>query len=73
MIRNVRVLPRCILCGLCDDLCPEVFHVRRTCRVIGKAEDFEAREETLRALRELCPVRAIELDERRSSARGLSR
>ena len=40
-VSHVRVVPGCIICGLCEDTCPEVFDVRPDTSVVrSSAERF---------------------------------
>ncbi len=60
MIKNVRIIPGCIACKTCENICPQVFHIEGTSRVIGY--DFEKyRQAVLRAER-MCPVNVIKVD-----------
>ncbi|HET6203605.1 MAG TPA: ferredoxin [Planctomycetota bacterium] len=66
MIRAVRVLPTCIGCGVCEEVCPDVFRCGRKARVVGGPEDFAVWEETLLGIADLCPVMAIEVERTRA-------
>lgn len=59
-ISNVTVLPGCISCKNCESVCPSVFKVDPTSRVINREYLLHAKE-ILKAER-LCPVHVIKVD-----------
>ncbi|HHY19653.1 MAG TPA: ferredoxin [Firmicutes bacterium] len=52
----------CIACGLCEEICPEVFELgdRETAEVIGKPEGHE---EAVEEAADSCPTDAIEIED----------
>jgi ferredoxin len=62
-VSHVRIVPGCIVCGLCEDTCPEVFDVRPDTSVVRSSADRFYRTHALRivqAARE-CPVDVIKV------------
>ncbi len=52
---------KCIGCGLCSNLCPEVFEVTDDGKAIMKeGADLEKNKECIKETKESCPVSAIE-------------
>jgi len=52
---------KCIGCGLCSNLCPEVFEVTDDGKAIVKeGADLEKNKECVKEAKESCPVSAIE-------------
>lgn len=51
----------CIACGLCEEICPEVFELgdRETAEVVGKVE---GNEEAVEEAADSCPTNAIEVE-----------
>ena len=53
----------CLGCGLCVDICPEVFQMEED-KAITKAEQVPAgAEDACRDAAQQCPVEAIKIDE----------
>lgn len=52
----------CIGCGLCCDICPEVFHMNDDGLAESVGEVPEGQEEKVREAAESCPVDAIKLE-----------
>ena len=48
----------CTACGLCEDVCPDVFSVDDV-SVINEGADLGANEEDIRQAAEECPVEVI--------------
>jgi ferredoxin len=48
----------CTACGLCEDVCPDIFSVDDVC-VVSEDADFDANEEDIRQAAEECPVEVI--------------
>ena len=62
-ITHVGIIQGCIICGLCEDTCPQVFSVRDESAVVRQsAEKFydSQVEKIVRAARE-CPVDVIKV------------
>lgn len=52
---------RCVACGNCEEICPEVFQVENVSQVI--ADDFRDLEGCIEAAVENCPEDAISVEE----------
>jgi len=52
----------CTACGLCADICPEVFEVNDTAKVIADPVPDE-HEDACRDAAESCPVEAISVEQ----------
>ena len=60
-IKKVWIEEGCTACGLCEDICPEVFEVEDEAIVIESA-DFNAFEENIKEAAESCPVEVIKYE-----------
>lgn len=60
-INKVWIVEGCIACGLCSDMCPEVFRLEDVAVVIDGA-DFNANEDMIRESAESCPTEVIKYD-----------
>ncbi len=60
MIKNVIIKPGCIGCHMCEDICPKVFHVNGTSRVITR--DFSDEKKIFEAEKN-CPVNVIAVEQ----------
>lgn len=59
---NVSVTDECISCGLCVDMCPEVFEMQDTAQ--PKVNPVPAEyQESVREAADACPVNAIIVEE----------
>ncbi len=60
----MRVNEECIGCGLCPEICPEVFKMRETGFAEAQSEDIpEELKESAEEAMESCPVSAIEYED----------
>ena len=57
-INNVWIVEGCISCGLCSDLCPDVFRLEDVAVVIEGA-DLNANESLIKESAESCPTEVI--------------
>ena len=57
-ISKVIIEDGCTACGLCEDVCPDVFSVDDV-SVINEGADLAANEEDIRQAAEECPVEVI--------------
>lgn len=57
-IKNVWIEEGCITCGLCGDLCPEVFTVEDTAYV-NVGVNYDEHKEKIAECVESCPVEVI--------------
>ncbi len=62
-ITRVWVEDGCIVCGACEDICPDVFEVGDETTEIADGADFDAYEDAIREAAEECPVEVIKFDE----------
>ncbi len=60
-IAKVTIIDGCIVCGLCEQTCPEVFEVTDTARVRAGV-DPNRFEDTVREAADLCPVQVIKVE-----------
>jgi ferredoxin len=60
VISKVTIEDGCIVCGVCETICPEVFKVNDTAEVLKDA-DLEANEEKIREAANSCPVSVIKI------------
>jgi ferredoxin len=58
---QVNIVPGCIACGVCENLCPEVFTVLETSEV--DATQVDGREDLCRDAAKACPVHVIQIQE----------
>jgi ferredoxin len=62
VVTKVWIEEDCTLCGVCEDLCPEVFSVgEETTTIIGGA-NFEENTDCIREAAENCPVEIIKFE-----------
>jgi ferredoxin len=60
-INKVWIEDGCIACGLCSDLCPEVFRLEDIAYV-NEGVDLNAYEDQIRESAEGCPTEVIKYD-----------
>lgn len=53
----------CILCGICESLCPNVFRMGEETAEIIEGADLTANEDCIRESAEQCPVGVIKFEE----------
>jgi ferredoxin len=61
-IKKVWIEEGCTVCGLCEEIAPDVFVVEDEAEVIDGA-DFEANEDEIKESAESCPVEVIQFEE----------
>lgn len=61
VIKKVWIEEGCTACGLCEDICPEVFKVEDVANVI-EGVNFDDYEEQIKEAAESCPVEVIKYD-----------
>ncbi|MGB9746085.1 MAG: ferredoxin [Bacteroidales bacterium] len=61
-IKKVWIEEGCTACGLCQDICPEVFVVEDQARVI-EGVDYAAYDAQIKEAAESCPVEVIRYEE----------
>jgi ferredoxin len=52
----------CTSCGMCEEICPEVFEMPDEAEIIQGA-DFNAHEESIKEAADSCPVEIIKYEE----------
>jgi ferredoxin len=60
-ISKVWIEEGCISCGLCEEICPEVFRMEDEATVIEDA-DFHPFQEEIKEAAENCPVEVIKYE-----------
>ncbi len=60
-INKVWIIEGCISCGLCSDICPEVFELEDVA-VVKEGANFGAFEPEIRESAESCPVEVIKYE-----------
>lgn len=60
-IKNVKIIPGCISCGTCEEICPQVFEVRDISYVKQNIQ-FQGLEDEIEEACEMCPVSVIETE-----------
>ena len=60
-ISKVTIEEGCIACGVCEQVCPEVFKVNDTAEILKEA-DLAANEEKIRESAGSCPVTVIKVE-----------
>ena len=53
---------KCIGCGTCESLCPEVFEVKNNVSQVKKVNNLEEKLDCIKEAEESCPVQAIEIE-----------
>jgi ferredoxin len=61
-IKKVWIEDGCTACGLCSDICPEVFEMQDLA-VVKNGADFSANETGIKEAAESCPVEIIKYEE----------
>jgi ferredoxin len=61
-IKKVSIEEGCIVCGLCEELCPEVFEVGDKA-VVKDGAELEKNESGIKNAAENCPVEIIKYEE----------
>ena len=58
-ISKVWIEEGCTVCGLCEDICPDVFELDDDTAIVKEGADFSANEEDIKEAAESCPVEVI--------------
>lgn len=61
-IQNVWIIDGCISCGLCSEICPDVFELEDLA-VVKPNSDFKAHEDGIKESADNCPVEVIKYEE----------
>jgi ferredoxin len=54
---------KCIGCGTCAAMCPEVFEIQAGKSIVKKDAPIAEKEDCIKEAKEACPVEAISLSE----------
>lgn len=60
-ITKVWIIDGCISCGLCSEICPDVFEMDDIA-VVKEGSDFTANEDLIRESADNCPVEVIKFE-----------
>jgi ferredoxin len=60
-VSAVNILEGCTLCGVCEQICPEVFELAETTTLVKAGVDLNQYEKTIREAADACPVSVIEV------------
>jgi ferredoxin len=60
-IKKVWIEDGCTACGLCEEICPEVFKMEDEATVI-KGVDYSEHEDQIKECAESCPVEVIKYE-----------
>ena len=61
-IKKVWIEEGCTVCGLCEEMAPDVFEVEDDC-IVKEGADFAANEDEIKEAAESCPVEIIMFEE----------
>lgn len=61
-IKKVWIEEGCTVCGMCEELCPEVFEMEDEA-VVKDGADFESNEAGIKDAAESCPVEIIKYED----------
>lgn len=61
-IKKVWIEEGCISCGMCEDLCPNVFEMQDEA-VVKDGADFDQDEKGIKDAAESCPIEIIKYEE----------
>ena len=62
-ITKVWVEEDCTLCGVCEDLCPDVFSMGEETTTVIAGADLEGNTDAIKEAAENCPVEIIKFEE----------
>ena len=62
-IKKVWIEDGCTACGLCVDVCPEVFDMPDDEAIVKEGADFSAHTDAIKEAAEDCPVEVIQYEE----------
>lgn len=60
-LKKIEIIEGCIACGLCVDICPEVFEMDDLATVI-EGVNYSDYEESIKEAAESCPVEVIKYE-----------
>jgi ferredoxin len=62
-ITKVWIEDGCTACGLCIDICPEVFELPDDIAIVNESADFSEHEDEIKDAADGCPVEVIHFEE----------
>ncbi|MFO8128827.1 MAG: ferredoxin [Bacteroidales bacterium] len=62
-IKEVFIEEGCTACGLCTDICPEVFELPDDVAIVKEGVNFDDFEDEIKEAAESCPVEVIKYKE----------
>lgn len=65
-MKKLSIEPGCVSCGSCQAICPQVFKLDRTAKVLPDA-DLEKNEQLITEAADLCPVQVIVFEDEKKS------
>ena len=60
-IAKVTITQDCVACGMCQNICPDVFDIEDIA-VVKAGADLAANEDGIREAADVCPVEAIAIE-----------
>jgi len=60
-VSAVNILEGCTLCGVCEQICPEIFELAESTALVKAGVDFKQHEKAIREAVDACPVSVIEV------------
>ncbi|NJK86853.1 MAG: ferredoxin [Bacteroidales bacterium] len=63
LVKKVWIIEGCIVCGLCESVCPEVFTVGDDNAVVKENVDFPTFENEIKEAARDCPTEVIKYNE----------
>ena len=61
-ISKVWIEEGCTVCGLCEEICPDVFELEDDTAIVKEGADFSAHEDDIIEAAESCPVEVIQYE-----------
>ena len=62
-IKSIEILPGCVSCGACQNVCPKVFKVNGKSQVI-EGVDLDKNAKCIKEAVDICPVQVIKVTEK---------
>ena len=60
-VSKVTIEDGCTICGLCEQICPDIFSMGETSAAVKEGANYTEFESTLREAAGSCPVNVIEI------------
>ncbi|MBU0572941.1 MAG: ferredoxin [Candidatus Margulisbacteria bacterium] len=61
-LSSVKIISGCTLCGLCEQICPDVFEIGAESATVKLGADLNQFEEKITEAADSCPVQVIEVN-----------